>query len=56
MKKKALTEKSWNSLCDVRDRILADGKEKIVAFDGFQLTTNKHRYTLAFNTLTMEAV
>lgn len=48
------TGKSWNSLSDLRDRILADGREEIVSFDGVTLRTDRRVFGLAFGELTVE--
>ena len=40
------TKKKWNSLTQLRDAIVKDGKEKVVEFNGLQLTTNKRAFGL----------
>ena len=47
------TTKSWNSLSDLRDKIIKDGKEKIVEFNGYELKTNKRIFKL-FNGILIE--
>lgn len=49
------TKKKWNSLCDVRDKILKDGIEHIVTFNGYQLITNKRTFVL-YNGILSETV
>jgi hypothetical protein len=36
--------RKWNSLSDLRDRILLDGSEEIISFDGVRLVTNQNSY------------
>jgi len=47
------TGRSWNSLSDLRDRIVADGREEIQSFDGITLVTDKRRYGLSYLGLTV---
>jgi hypothetical protein len=40
------TKRMWQSLNQLKERIEKDGKEKVVDFNGFELITNKRRFTL----------
>jgi hypothetical protein len=40
------TKRMWNSLTQLKEHIEKDGKEKVLAFDGFQLKTNKRTFKL----------
>lgn len=40
------TKRMWNSLTQLKEHINKDGKEKVIDFNGFELITNKRRFTL----------
>ena len=44
----------WQSLNQLRQFIIHNSKDKIKSFDGINLTTNKHRYGLAFGIVTWQ--
>ena len=50
------TKRKWNSLLQVREAVERDGKEKVKAFNGYELTTNKNRYGLFHGVLTKNPV
>ena len=55
MKKKIdVMEKKWSSLSQLRTHFDREGGEKVVSFNGLELVTGKHRYTLAFGQLHRE--
>ena len=42
-----VTNRKWNSLSQLMNYIEKNNKrEKIIEFNGYELITNKHRYTL----------
>lgn len=54
-KKKQLpdyTNKKWNSLGDLMEKIKKDGVEEIIDFNGYRLTTQYRKFGLAFGELT----
>ena len=51
---KKLTERTWNSLTQVKDYLESNTKEKIEYFDGATLVTNKNTYGLAFGKLNIK--
>lgn len=42
----------WNNLSDVRRYLVENKLENVVSFDGHELITDEHVYTLAFGQLT----
>jgi hypothetical protein len=38
----------WHSLGDLKNAIQREDHEHVVLFDGYQIITDKHKYTLAF--------
>ena len=53
-KKKTILEKNWNSLSSLVAHFEREGGEKVVSFDGYELVTGKHKYTLAHGELHRE--
>jgi hypothetical protein len=41
----------WNSLSDLKNYLTTNKLEKVVDFNGHELVTEKHVYTLAFRKL-----
>lgn len=48
--------RSWNSLGQLKETIEADGSEKIVSFNGWQLITDKHSYGLSLGKLSRRKI
>lgn len=41
----------WNCLKDVRDYLISNNLERVISFNGYELITDNHIYTLAFKKL-----
>lgn len=54
--KKDYTDRTWNSLGQLKETIEADRSENIVSFNGWQLVTNKYIYGLFDGKLTRRSV
>ena len=50
------TKRTWNSLLQVREAVERDGKEKVKAFKGYELITNKYCYGLYQGILTRNPI
>lgn len=50
---KDYTKRMWSSLSQLKEHIEKDGKEKIVDFNGAELTTNKRIFSLYQGLLTV---
>jgi len=46
--------KKWNSLTQLKDYLEKEKIEKVLEFDGYELITEKYRYTIAFSELNVE--
>jgi hypothetical protein len=46
------TKRTWNSLSQLKEHIVRDGKERILDFTGNEIVTNKYRYGLYDGMLT----
>ncbi len=53
---KDYTDRTWNSLGQLKETIEADRSENIVSFNGWQLVTNKYIYGLFDGKLTRRSV
>jgi hypothetical protein len=51
---KKLMDKKWDSLAKLKDHFEKTNEETVTDYDGYQLKTKKHRYTLAFGELRKE--
>ena len=50
-----VTTRNWDSLAEVRDRILARGSEEVISFDGIVLKTSEREFRMAFGELIVSA-
>lgn len=48
------TNKTWNSLSDLKARIESSNQETVISFNGHTLITDQHKYSLAFGKLTAQ--
>lgn len=53
-KKVNVLEKKWGNLTQLKSHFDREGGERVVSFDGFELTTGKYKYTLAHGELHRE--
>ena len=53
-KKVDVLKKKWGNLTQLKLYFECEGDEQVVAFDGFELTTKKYKYTLAHGELHRE--
>lgn len=53
-KKTDVLKKKWHSLSSLKAHFEREGSEAVVSFDGIELVTKQHRYTLAFGELHKE--
>lgn len=51
---KPTDQKRWNSLSEFRDYLVKTGREEIVSFTGWELTTKSRRYWLFDHTIYSE--
>lgn len=49
-------DKKWDSLSKLKDYLEKENLEKIVHFNGYELITEKYRYTIAFSELRVEKI
>jgi len=49
-------DKKWDSLSKLKDYLEKENLEKIVDFNGYELVTEKYRYTIAFSELRVEKI
>jgi len=49
-------DKKWDSLSKLKDYLEKENLEKIVDFNGYELITEKYRYTIAFSELRVEKI
>jgi hypothetical protein len=48
---KVYKKERWNSLNELKDAILREGKEEFISFNGYEIITNKHIYRLVAGTV-----
>jgi len=53
-KKTDVLKKKWHSLSSLKAHFEREGSEAVVSFNGIELVTKQHRYTLAFGELHKE--